>query len=451
MVHTFKFPYENKMYYFLWDVESGSLLQVDKVAFLCAKKKFNKELTDGEVKEISSIDSSIIEEIFAEYDELEKEGALNSLPLVKTFKKNAEEIKALCLHVCHDCNLNCSYCFAGGGTYNTEKDYMSPEVGKKAVDLLLAKSGKRKNLEIDFFGGEPLLNMETVKTVVDYGNQKAAEIGKTISFTMTTNCLLLNDENIEYLNKTMDNVVLSIDGRESVHNATRKSKNGKASYEIILRNAQKFRAVRGNKKYYVRATFTAGNLDFSNDILALNDAGFDQISVEPVVLPDDNPLALKKDMLNKIFAEYERFTCEYINRRKNGKFFNFFHFLIDLEHGACQNKRLTGCGAGTEYLAVSSQGDIFPCHQFVGKNEFLIGNVFTGIHNQNIREQFSHLCVLNKPHCQECFAKYNCSGGCTANSFNFTGTLDGQYEIGCELAKKRLECALTVAAIEKQL
>ena len=433
MVHTFKFPYENKMYYFLWDVESGSLLQVDKVAFLCAKKKFNKELTDGEVKEISSIDSSIIEEIFAEYDELEKEGALNSLPLVKTFKKNAEEIKALCLHVCHDCNLNCSYCFAGGGTYNTEKDYMSPEVGKKAVDLLLAKSGKRKNLEIDFFGGEPLLNMETVKTVVDYGNQKAAEIGKTISFTMTTNCLLLNDENIEYLNKTMDNVVLSIDGRESVHNATRKSKNGKASYEIILRNAQKFRAVRGNKKYYVRATFTAGNLDFSNDILALNDAGFDQISVEPVVLP------------------YERFTCEYINRRKNGKFFNFFHFLIDLEHGACQNKRLTGCGAGTEYLAVSPQGDIFPCHQFVGKNEFLIGNVFTGIHNQNIREQFSHLCVLNKPHCQECFAKYNCSGGCTANSFNFTGTLDGQYEIGCELAKKRLECALTVAAIEKQL
>ena len=450
MVHTFEYSYGNKDYYFLWDVESGSLLEVDYVAFLCAKKRYGKAFTPQESAFYDDADVSVKQEIEADLEELEREGALNAKPQVSSYKKNAKEIKALCLHVCHDCNLNCAYCFAGGGTYNTERDYMSPEVGKKSVDFLLANSGERKNLEIDFFGGEPLMNMRTVKEVVDYGNAEAAKIGKRISFTMTTNCLLLNDENIAYLNETMDNVVLSIDGRECVHNATRKSRNGKDCYNIILENAKKFRAVRGDKKYYVRATFTSANLDFANDILALNDAGFDQISVEPVVLPDEHPLALKKEMLDAILKEYDRFTAAYIDRRKTSKWFNFFHFMIDLEHGACQNKRLTGCGAGTEYLAVSPQGDVYPCHQFVGKNDFLIGNVFTGIRNQDIRERFSELCVLNKPHCAECFAKYNCSGGCTANSYNFTGKLDGQYEVGCELARKRLECALAVAGIEKR-
>ncbi len=450
MVHTFGYTYGDKKYYFLWDVESGSLLEVDYVAFLYAKKRYGKTFSSAEEKDFSVIAKNDLDELATDFDELEKDGTLNSKPLVTEYKKNADEIKALCLHVCHDCNLNCTYCFAGGGTYNTERDYMSPEVGKKAVDLLLAKSGKRKNLEIDFFGGEPLMNMKTVKAVVDYGNEQASKIGKRISFTMTTNCLLLNDENIAYLNETMDNVVLSIDGRESVHNATRKARNGKACYETILKNAQKFRAVRGDKKYYVRATFTSGNLDFANDILALNDAGFDQISVEPVVLPDSSPLALTKEMLASVCAEYDKFTQAYIDRRKTKKWFNFFHFMIDLEHGACQNKRLTGCGAGTEYLAISPQGEIYPCHQFVGKDDFLIGNVYDGILNQDIRERFSELCVLNKPHCKDCFAKYNCSGGCTANAYNFTGTLDGQYEVGCELAKKRLECALAVAAIEKR-
>lgn len=450
MVHAFKYVYKNKPYYFLWDVESGSLLEIDYLAYLCAKKRYNLVFDENEKEEYASIDEKTEVEISSEFVELEQSGDLNGQPLVSVFRKNATEVKALCLHVCHDCNLNCEYCFAGGGTYNTERDYMSPEVGKKAVDFLLSKSGKRKNLEVDFFGGEPLMNMKTVKEVVSYGNEQAAKIGKRISFTMTTNCLLLNEENARYLNETMDNVVLSIDGRESVHNATRKARNGKDCYGIILENAKKFREIRGDKKYYVRATFTSKNLDFSKDILALNDEGFDQISVEPVVLPDSSPLSLKKDMLYRILKEYDTFTEEYIDRRKTTKWFNFFHFMIDLEHGACQNKRLTGCGAGTEYLAVSPQGEIYPCHQFVGKPDFLIGNVFEGITHQNIRERFSELCVLNKPHCKDCFAKYNCSGGCTANAFNFTGTLDGQYEIGCILAKKRLECSLAVAGIERK-
>lgn len=449
MVHIFQYPYKNKTYYFLWDVESGSLLNVDYIAFLCAKKRYSTLTDEKEISDYKVIPEKDVSEINKDFDELEKEGTLNGKPAVTEFKKNADEVKALCLHICHDCNLNCEYCFAGGGNYNTEKDYMSVEVGEKAIDFLLSKSGKRKNLEVDFFGGEPLMNMKTVKAIVSYGNKKAAEIGKRISFTMTTNCLLLNNENIKYLNETMDNVVLSIDGRESVHNSTRKARNGKDCYGIILKNAQNFRAVRGDKKYYVRATFTAKNLDFCNDILALNDAGFDQISVEPVVLPDDSPLALKKDMLDRILSEYDKFTEAYLDRRKTSKWFNFFHFMIDLEHGACQNKRLTGCGAGTEYLAVSPIGDIYPCHQFVGKPDFLIGNVFDGIQKQEIREKFSSLCVLNKPHCADCFAKYNCSGGCTANSYNFTGKLDGQYEMGCYLARKRLECSLAVAAIEK--
>ena len=449
MVHTFKYTYRDNNFYFLWDVESGSLLDVDYVAFLCAKKRYNVDFTPNEENDFLITDYDTVLEINHDFDELEKNGILNSPPLVNHFKKNATEIKALCLHICHDCNLNCEYCFAGGGTYNTERDYMSIDVGKKSIDLLLKSSGKRKNLEVDFFGGEPLMNMQTVKEIVKYGNEKAATIGKTISFTMTTNCLLLNEDNRKYLNETMDNVVLSIDGRESVHNSTRHSRNGKSCYDIILQNAIEFKKIRGDKKYYVRATFTSKNLDFTNDIIALNDAGFDQISVEPVVLPDNSPLSLKRELVDNILKEYDKLTSVYIDRRKTSKWFNFFHFMIDLEHGACQNKRLTGCGAGTEYLAVSPTGDIYPCHQFVGKDEFKLGNVDIGIEKQNIRENFSELCVLNKPHCKNCFAKYNCSGGCTANSFNFTGTLDGQYEVGCLLAKKRLECALAIAAIEK--
>lgn len=448
MVHVFNFSYKDKPYYFLWDVESGSLLEVDYVAFLCAKKRYSVELTFQEEKDYANISSEIVTEINDDLFELEKSGELNSAPLISCYHKNSKDIKALCLHISHDCNLRCDYCFADGGNYNTESIHMPIEVGKKAIDLLIENSGSRKNLEVDFFGGEPLLNMKTVKEVVKYGNEQAEMHGKVMSYTMTTNCLLLTEEVAQYLNETMDNIVLSVDGRECVHNSVRHAKNGKSCYDIILKNALYMHKIRGDKKHYVRGTFTAKNLDFCNDILYLNDIGFDQISVEPVVLPDSSPLALKEEHLQAICEEYERFTTEYLNRRSSGKWFNFFHFMIDLEHGACQNKRLTGCGAGTEYLAVAPNGDIYPCHQFVGKDEFIIGSVFDGIKNQKIRDEFANLCVLNKEHCKDCFAKYNCSGGCTANSFNFTGKLDGQYKNSCVLAKKRLECALAIAGIE---
>ncbi len=452
MVYCFGYNRTGKKYYFLWDVESGSLLNVDFPAFLCAKKKY-MTLNAAEEAAYNELTCSEREEIESELAEGEKEGILNTPPQITFFVKSTKVVKALCLHICHDCNLNCEYCFAGGGNYNTEKDYMSEETGRKAVDFLIQNSGKRQNLEIDFFGGEPLLNMKTVKEVVRYAREIEGKYGKKFSFTMTTNCLLLNDENIAWLNENMENVVLSIDGRECTHNAVRHTRSGKDCYDIILKNAQKFRAVRGDKKYYVRATFTAKNLDFCADILALNDAGFDQISAEPVVLSEDSPMALKEEHLSAICAEYEKFTDAYLTRRKLGgkHWFNFFHFMLDLEHGPCPDKRLTGCGAGTEYMAVSPIGELYPCHRFVGGDEkYRIGSVYTGIENQEVREEFAKFSVLSKPHCKDCFAKYNCGGGCTANALQYAGKADAQYKMGCELTKKRLECSLAIAAIEKQ-
>ena len=448
MVHLFQYVRGGKSYYLMWDVESASLSVIDYAAFLYAKKRY-ATLDDKEEEAFFAIPEEEKQELLDEFDELEKDGALNAEPILTEFSKSADEVKALCLHICHDCNLSCEYCFAGGGTYHTARDYMSAEVGKKAIDFLIANSGKRRNLEVDFFGGEPLMNMGPVKEIVSYAREQGEKHGKVFAFTMTTNCLLLNDENIDYLNKEMENVVLSVDGRKEIHNAVRHTRNGNDAYDVILQNALKMRKARGDKKYYVRGTFTAKNLDFAEDILALNDAGFDQISVEPVVLPESHPLALKKEHLDRILAEYDRFTEEYITRRSDGRWFNFFHFMIDLEHGACPNKRLTGCGAGTEYLAVTPTGDIYPCHQFAGLPDFWIGNVFTGIEHQEIREKFAKNCVLNKEHCQKCFAKYYCGGGCAANAYNFAGKIDGQYEMGCELTKKRLEMSLAVAAIEK--
>ena len=451
MVHCYCYDRAGKKYNFLWDVESGSLHIVDYPAFLCAKKRYS-DLTPDEEKDFSELPDQVKAEIAQELDGGEEAGVLNAKPLIDFFVKSTKVVKALCLHICHDCNLNCEYCFAGGGNYNTEKDYMSEETGRRAVDFLIQNSGKRKNLEIDFFGGEPLLNMKTVKEVVRYAREIEEKYDKKFAFTMTTNCLLLNDENIAWLNENMEKVVLSIDGRKCTHNAVRHTRSGKDSYDIILKNAQKFRAVRGDKKYYVRATFTAKNLDFCDDILSLNDAGFDQISAEPVVLSEDSPMALREEHLDAICKEYEKFTEKYLERRKEGgkHWFNFFHFMIDLEHGPCPDKRLTGCGAGTEYMAVSPLGELYPCHRFVGGDEkYRIGSVYTGIENPSVRDDFAKLSVLSKPHCKECFAKYNCGGGCTANAIQYAGKPDAQYKMGCELTKKRLECSLAIAAIEK--
>jgi uncharacterized protein len=431
----------------MWDIESGSLHHVDYPAFLYAKKRFSS-LAPEEEAAYASLPEKEIREIQEEFEILIQEGSLDAPPPVARFYKNTALVKALCLHICHDCNMKCDYCFASGGTYNTAKDYMSAETGKQAIDFLIANSGARHNLEVDFFGGEPLMNFRTVKEITVYAKTAAQKAGKEITFTLTTNCLGLNKEAREYLNENMDNVVLSVDGRKCVHNNVRHTRDGKDAYDAIVGNAVEFRKIRGNKRYYVRGTFTAANPDFAEDVFALNDLGFDQISVEPVVLPDHHPLALKESDLPALLKEYDRLAEGYIERRKGEKWFNFFHFMLDLEHGPCINKRLTGCGAGTEYLAVSPTGDLYPCHQFVGEKEYWIGNVREGILNKEVRERFACVSVLGKAHCANCPAKYYCGGGCAANAKNFGGAIDKQYPLGCALQKKRLELSLAINFLE---
>jgi len=449
MVHIFNHNYNGELYNFLWDVESGSLHNVDDAAFLCAKKRYSRTFDTEEEAKFKAIDKELVKQINNEFDLLEKEGSLNAPPQITEFHKDADEVKALCLNVCHDCNMRCSYCFADGGSYHTaERAYMSKEVARKAVDFLIENSGKRKNLEIDFFGGEPLLNLSVIKDTVEYAKQQAKQNGKFFNFTTTTNCVLLDDQTIDYLNKEMCNVVLSLDGREETHNKVRRCLDKNMGYKQILENAKKMKKTRGDKSYYVRGTFTALNLDFSKDILKLNDEGFDQISVEPVVTNIPS-LEIKDENIEQIKKEYQTFANEYLNRRQTDKWFNFFHFMNDLETGPCVNKRMTGCGAGTEYLSVSPNGDIFPCHQFVGISEFKIGNVFKSIDRQDVRQRFSGVSVLSKPECKECFAKYYCGGGCMANSYKYGKGLDSIYEKGCELTRKRFELSLAINGIEK--
>ena len=433
--------------YLLWDTESGSLHSVDKAAFLYAKNRYSS-LTEQEKNEYNSFAKEDLDELSEEFSELEKSGLLNASPMLETFEKKTGEIKSLCLNICHDCNLRCDYCFAGGGTYNTERDYMSFDVGKNAIDMLIGKSGTRRNLEVDFFGGEPLMNIGVVKQIVEYAKIEAAKRAKRFSFTLTTNALLLNAENIEYLNREMDNVVLSIDGRECVHDNVRHSLNGKSVYDVILNNIINFRKVRGDKRYYVRGTFTSRNLDFASDVFYLNDLGFDQISIEPVVLEQESSMALKEEHLPIIMKEYERLAEGYLERRKGEKWFNFFHFMIDLKNGPCIHKRLTGCGAGCEYLAVAPTGDIYPCHQFVGQSEYVMGNVFDKIIDKEISSRFASVNVLKKTECKDCYAKYYCGGGCAANAIKYGGGLDHTYPLACEMTRKRFLLSLAIYASE---
>lgn len=441
MVHTFNID-DN---YFLYDVESGSLHLCDKLSF------FIVENMNGGNNNLENFSGKDIKESKADIDKLICDGLLftkapNFLKMQGGLK--AGEIKALCLHISHDCNLKCKYCFAGGGNYKSETSLMSFKVACAAIDFLILNSGGRRNLEVDFFGGEPLLNFEVVKQTVNYAKEQAEKNNKVFKFTLTTNALLLDDEMSNFLNQEMDNVVISIDGRAKTHNAVRKTVNGKDSFDIVLQKAKDFRLKRGDKNYYIRGTFTALNTDFGKDILFLNDCGFDQISIEPVVLEETNPLAIKLGDLNKIKTEYETFAKEYIKRRKNNKWFNFFHFMIDLKNGPCLKKRLRGCGAGNEYLAVSPNGNIYPCHQFMEKEEYKIGNVFAKELNSQIRNMFSKSSLLTKPECLSCFAKYNCSGGCAANNIFLGKDINNPYKISCEIMKKRLECSLYIYAIE---
>lgn len=370
--------------------------------------------------------------------------------IVIDFKKHITVVKALCLNVSHDCNLACRYCFAGQGEYHGERAMMSYEVGKQALDFLIANSGNRRNLEVDFFGGEPLMNWDVVKRLVEYGRSIEKEAGKNFRFTMTTNGVLLSDEVAEFANRELKNVVLSIDGRKEINDRMRPTVNGKGSYDIIMPKFKKFAAQRQGE-YYVRGTYTHDSIDFSRDVENLMEEGFDEISMEPVVAPRDMPYAITEEDVPVLKKQYDILAKDIIKRAREGRPVNFFHFNIDLSGGPCVYKRLSGCGAGTEYLAVTPWGDLYPCHQFVGIDEFRIGDVWKGVERDDIVSEFKLCNVYAKPKCRSCFARFFCSGGCAANSYQFHGKLNDAYDIGCDLERKRVECAIMIkAALEDE-
>lgn len=457
MVHC----YENNGFYIVLDVNSGAVHVVDKAVYEmiplledAVKAKKTKEELYQLVKEAGILVKEVadvqIQEAIEEIVQLYEGGMLYTDDIyekyIGDFKNRETVVKALCLHIAHDCNLACRYCFAEEGEYHGRRALMSFETGKKALDFLVANSGNRINLEVDFFGGEPLMNWQVVKDLVAYGRSLEEPNNKKFRFTLTTNGVLLNDDILEFANKEMANIVLSIDGRKEVHDFMRPFRGGQGSYDRIVSKFQKVAESREQMNYYVRGTFTHHNLDFSRDVLHLADLGFQQISVEPVVAQETEEYALKKEDIPVILEEYDKLALALIERQKAGKGVNFFHFMIDLEGGPCVAKRLSGCGSGTEYLAVTPWGDFYPCHQFVGQEQFLMGNVDEGITNTGIRDEFKGCNVYAKEKCKDCFAKFYCSGGCAANSYNFHGNINDAYDIGCELQRKRIECAIMIKA-----
>ena len=458
MIHQ----YRNNGYNIVLDVNSGAVHVVDELCYdaiahlaageepdLAALEK--PETLEGLQEALGDrYEAGQIREAWEDIKELTQEGRLFTRdvfePMIDQVKQRKTVVKALCLHIAHDCNLACKYCFAEEGEYHGRRALMSYEVGKKALDFLIASSGNRRNLEVDFFGGEPLMNWQVVKDLVAYGRQQEKLHDKHFRFTVTTNGVLLNDEIQEFINKEMDNVVLSLDGRKEVNDAMRPFRSGKGSYDLIVPKFQKLADSRNQERYYVRGTFTRNNLDFSNDVLHFADLGFKQMSIEPVVGDESDPYAIREEDIPKICEEYDRLAKIMIEREKEGKGFNFFHFMIDLEGGPCVSKRLSGCGSGTEYLAVTPWGDLYPCHQFVGQEEFLMGNVDEGITRPEIADEFRSCSVYSKEKCRNCFAKFYCSGGCMANDYNFHGTIHEAYDIGCEMQRKRVECAIMMKA-----
>lgn len=394
-----------------------------------------------------------VAEAFEEICRLENKGILfsdDSYIEEIADKRGEPVIKALCLHVAHDCNMRCEYCFAQTGDFGTKRSLMTAETGKKSIDFLIESSGNRINLEVDFFGGEPLLNFDVVKEIVRYAREREKELNKHFRFTITTNALSLQNKHKNFINENFDNIVMSIDGRKSVNDNMRHTVNGLGTYEIILPKIKDIAESRNQDRYYVRGTFTRENLDFSRDVLHLADEGFQQISIEPVVAAKDTGYDIREEDLPVLLEEYEKLAMLYVDRKKKGQAFNFFHFIIDLEHGPCIYKRITGCGAGYEYLAVTPEGDIYPCHQFVGIDEFKMGNVYSGIKKTSIKELFRSTTVFSREECKNCWAKYYCSGGCAANAYQFSNDIKSPYKIGCELEKKRLECAIWIKTQEHE-
>ena len=452
MIHQYKL----NGYNIVIDVASGSVHVVDEVAYDIIgmyKEKSQAEITDIILEKYSSqITAEEIAQCFDAIRDLEENELLFTEEdyecLACDYKNNSNVVKALCLHVAHICNLNCSYCFASQGKYQGDHALMSFETGKRAFDFLIENSGTRRNLEVDFFGGEPLMNWDVVVKLVEYARSIEKQHNKNFRFTLTTNGVLLDEDKFEFLNKEMTNVVLSLDGRREVHDHFRVDYNGKGSYDVILPKFKKFVESRGNKDYYMRGTFTHNNTDFTNDIFHMADMGFTELSMEPVVCPPDDPYALTEADMPVIFEQYEILAKEMIKRKKEGKPFTFYHYMLDLENGPCIYKRITGCGSGTEYMAVTPWGELYPCHQFVGDSKYSLGNIWDGVKNTDAQDEFRSCNAYSRPECKDCWAKLYCSGGCAANSYHSTGSISGVYKYGCELFKKRMECAIMIQIAE---
>ena len=453
MVHQYKL----NGYNIVLDTCSGSVHVVDEVAYDIIAMYKDKN-ADEIVKYITEtykneeITKQDVLDCIEDVKSLEDAGKLYTPDTYEgmafDFKNRNTVIKALCLHVAHTCNLNCAYCFASQGKYHGERALMSFEVGKRALDFLIENSGTRHNLEVDFFGGEPLMNWDVVKELVSYARVQEKIHNKNFRFTLTTNGVLVDDEVIDFCNKEMSNVVLSLDGRQEVHDRLRVDYMGRGSYDLIVPKFQEFVKKRGGKNYYMRGTFTHNNIDFTNDIFHMADLGFTELSMEPVVCSPEDASALTEEDLPVLFDQYEILAKEMIKRKKEGRPFTFYHYMLDLTHGPCIYKRISGCGSGTEYMAVTPTGDLYPCHQFVGDNKYLLGNIWDGVTNKEVQNEFKLCNAYARPECNDCWAKLYCSGGCAANSYHASGKITGIYEFGCELFKKRIECAVMIQVDE---
>ena len=455
MIHQ----YRNNGYNIVMDVYSGSVHVVDDVCYdvIAEVNKSETEPTAESLKEAdvkekllqtlgNKYETSDIEDALSDVIELTEGGQLFVKDtyecMIEEVKKRKTVVKALCLHIAHDCNLRCKYCFASTGDFGTGRKLMPLEVGIAAIDFLLEHSIGRENLEVDFFGGEPLMNFEVVKEIVKYARSKEEEYHKNFRFTITTNGMLLTDDKIDYINEEMSNVVLSIDGRKEVNDRMRVKVDGSGCYDRIVDNYKKLVEKRGDKEYYVRGTYTKYNLDFSEDVMHLYNAGFDQVSVEPVMEDESVEYAITEKDLDQIYAEYDKLVDQIAEIKDNGGSINFFHFMIDLDQGPCVIKRLRGCGSGNEYVAITPDGDIYPCHQFVGHEEYCMGNLEQGTFNTDIKKEFAGAHVYSKPTCRDCWAKFYCSGGCNANNYIYNGDIHDAYELSCKIMRKRLECAI---------
>ena len=457
MIHSYKM----NGYNIILDQNSGCVHSVDDVAYdiinmySTTPKEEIAEYILNKYNDRRDVTPEDIQLCFEDIEGLIAEGRLFAEDSFEAtaaeFKKRQGVIKAICLHVAHGCNLNCEYCFAGKGEYGgNDKGLMSLEVGKRALDYLVEQSGSRKNLEVDFFGGEPLLNWDVCKELVKYGRELEKKYNKNFRFTLTTNGVLVNDEVIDFCNKEMSNVVLSLDGRKEVHDRLRKTPLGGGSYDQIVPKFKKFADNRNQKDYYIRGTYTHYNRDFAADLIHMADLGFKELSVEPVVCDPREPWALKQDDLPILKEQYQILANEMLRRYRKGDGFTFYHYMIDLDHGPCIVKRISGCGVGTEYMAVTPGGDLYPCHQFVGDDKFLIGNIYDGVTHPEVLTQFEQCNVYSHKECKDCFAKLYCSGGCAANAYHTTGSVNGVYEFGCELHRKRIECAIMLKVAEAE-